>query len=215
MDKNIIPFRRKKKKKAFDWLEGVTPRKPSRRFPIAGVVGLALGILMAAIAIFLPPDAVLRMKSTWISSLRPSEEITQTSASPSQDQLQERADQTSASSFPSVENFRLCFTGSGDNCVVDGDTFYYHSAKIRIADIDTPETHPPRCVQEAELGRRATLRLQELLNQGPFTLETTEQDHDQYGRQLRIVMRGGASLGERMVDEGLARRWTGSRQPWC
>jgi hypothetical protein len=56
MDKNIIPFRRKKKKKEFDWLEGVTPREPPRRFPIAGVAGLVLGILMAAIAIFLPPN---------------------------------------------------------------------------------------------------------------------------------------------------------------
>ena len=71
MDKNIIPFRRKKmKKKKFDWLEGVTPRKPSRRFPIAGVVGLALGILMAAIAIFLPPDPA-QVKST-LAPLLPS-----------------------------------------------------------------------------------------------------------------------------------------------
>jgi len=115
----------------------------------------------------------------------------------------------------STEHFFLCHTGSGWNCVVDGDTIHYHVTTIRIADIDAPETHPPRCDTEAELGRRATQRLQELLNQGPFTLTAIDRDEDQYGRKLRVVMRGGDSLGLQLVNEGLARRWTGSRRPWC
>jgi endonuclease YncB( thermonuclease family) len=181
---NVIPFRRRK---PFDWLEGVTPRKQPKRswpFPIKpAALGLVVGILMAVVAIWLPPDPA-KLGSIIPDWLRP-------------------------------EYFRLCHIGGGYNCVVDGDTFHYHFTRIRIADIDTPETHPPRCASEAELGRRATLRLQELLNQGPFTLEPIDRDHDQYGRQLRIVMRGSVSLGARLVDEGLARRWTGSRQPWC
>ncbi|HKQ11398.1 MAG TPA: thermonuclease family protein [Rhizomicrobium sp.] len=111
--------------------------------------------------------------------------------------------------------FRLCHIGGGWNCVVDGDTFWYQGIRIRVADIDTPETHPSRCAAEADLGQRATLRLQELLNQGPFILTAIDRDEDRYGRKLRIVMRDGVSLGARLVDEGLARRWTGSRQPWC
>ena len=111
--------------------------------------------------------------------------------------------------------FSLCFIGGGFNCVVDGDTFWMDGEKIRIADIDAPETHPPRCASEADLGRRATLRLQELLNGGPVELEAIDRDRDQYGRQLRIVSRNGQSLGLRLVTEGLARNWTGSRQPWC
>ena len=87
--------------------------------------------------------------------------------------------------------------------------------KIRVADIDTPETHPPRCEREAELGRRATLRLQELLNAGPVALESSGRDIDRYGRKLRIVTRGGQSLGTVLVAEGLARRWDGARHPWC
>lgn len=113
------------------------------------------------------------------------------------------------------EHFRFCHTGGGWNCVVDGDTFHYHAATIRIADIDTPETHPPRCEREAQLGERATQRLQALLNQGPFTMHAIDRDEDQYGRKLRIVMRGGDSLGLQLVREGLARQWTGHRQPWC
>src|SRR5262245_42016154 len=56
------------------------------------------------------------------------------------------------------------------NCVVDGDTFWYRGAKIRVADINAPETSEPRCAFEARLGAQATRRLTQLLNAGPFTL---------------------------------------------
>jgi len=112
-------------------------------------------------------------------------------------------------------SFGFCHTGGGTNCVVDGDTFWIHGAKVRIADIDAPETHPPRCPEEARLGAAATERLQALLNAGPVTLERHGRDTDRYGRQLRVVTRNGASIGEMLVAEGLARRWTGRREPWC
>lgn len=111
--------------------------------------------------------------------------------------------------------FGLCPTGSGRNCVVDGDTFRLAGERIRVADIDAPETHPPRCAREARLGAAATHRLRALLNQGPVTLERADRDTDRYGRKLRIVTRNGKSLGDRLVEEGLARRWQGARRPWC
>jgi len=177
---HIVPFKRRKR---FDWLEGVTSRKRSWRFPGAAAAGLVVGVLLAVVAIWLPPDPsqVGRILPGWLNR----------------------------------ESFGLCHTGGGYNCIVDGDTFHYHFTTIRVADIDAPETHPPRCAQEAELGHRATLRLQELLNQGPFTLQPIDRDHDQYGRALKIVMRGDTSLGAQLVSEGLARRWTGHREPWC
>lgn len=100
--------------------------------------------------------------------------------------------------------------------VVDGDTFVYAGSRIRIADIDTPEVHG-RCPEERALAARATRRLRVLLAQGPFELHRLPngRDHDRYGRQLRIVTRGGRSLGDVMVAEGLARTWTGRREPWC
>lgn len=111
--------------------------------------------------------------------------------------------------------FGLCHTGGGMNCVVDGDTFWIDGEKVRVADIDAPETHPPRCQYEADLGERATLRLQQLLNAGPVTLAAADRDTDRYGRLLRIVERDGRSLGDQLVAEGLARPWTGHREPWC
>ncbi|MGV3482445.1 MAG: thermonuclease family protein [Sphingobium sp.] len=111
--------------------------------------------------------------------------------------------------------FGLCHSGGGRNCVVDGDTFRVDGAKIRIADIDTPETHPPRCAEEAELGARATRRLQALLNQGPFELEISGRATDRYGRQLRTVVRDGRSIGDLLVAEGLARPYGRGRRSWC
>ena len=116
---------------------------------------------------------------------------------------------------PVIRTFSFCHIGGGTNCVVDGDTFWMDGQKIRIADIDTPETHPSRCADEARLGAQATSRLQALLNAGPVTLETIDRDTDTYGRALRIVTRDGQSLGAMLVAEGLARPWEGSRRPWC
>jgi micrococcal nuclease len=121
-----------------------------------------------------------------------------------------------AAAGPEVSrHFGLCHSGGGTNCVVDGDTIWMDGVKIRVADIDAPETHPPRCDEEARLGEAATLRLQALLNGGPVRLMAADRDEDRYGRKLRIVMRGNVSLGSVLVREGLARQWTGRRQPWC
>lgn len=111
--------------------------------------------------------------------------------------------------------FALCHTGGGVNCVVDGDTIWIGGDKVRIADIDAPETHPPRCAREAELGDRATLRLRELLNAGAVTLTRIDRDTDRYGRLLRTVEVDGRGVGDTLVAEGLARWYGGGRQPWC
>lgn len=102
-----------------------------------------------------------------------------------------------------------------ENCVIDGDTFTLGGTTIRISDIDAPETHPPRCAREADLGDRATRRLSELLSSSPFRLVRVGRDIDRYGRQLRVVIRDGRSIGGMLVSEGLARPWTGKRRPWC
>lgn len=112
--------------------------------------------------------------------------------------------------------FNFCHTGGGTNCVVDGDTIWLDGEKVRMADIDAPETHPPRCRREAELGERATRRLHELVNAGPLeAVPVGSRDADRYGRKLRVLMRDGQSLGEVLVSEGLARTWDGARRPWC
>ncbi len=113
--------------------------------------------------------------------------------------------------------FARCSGPVRKTCVVDGDTFWYHGTKIRIADINTPETSKPECSYEARLGAQATERLIALLNEGPFSLQPggDGRDQDRYGRALRIVTRDGRSLGTTLVDEGLAEHWKGRRGTWC
>jgi micrococcal nuclease len=111
--------------------------------------------------------------------------------------------------------FRLCAGRRQPNCVVDGDTIWHGGVKIRLADIDTPEVFSPKCASEAALGERATERLLELINAGPFEVVPSGRDQDRYGRKLRILERHGRSLGDTLVAEGLARRWDGARRSWC
>ena len=55
-------------------------------------------------------------------------------------------------------SFALCAEGPRTTCVVDGDTFWLNGEKVRIADINAPETHSAGCPEEQALGDRATRR---------------------------------------------------------
>jgi len=114
-----------------------------------------------------------------------------------------------------IPYFGFCHTGGGSNCVVDGDTFYISGQKVRIADIDAPETHPPRCAEEARLGEAATARLRDLLNSGAVTMAAIDRDEDIYGRKLRTVEANGVGVGEALVEAGLARWYGSGRRSWC
>ena len=114
-----------------------------------------------------------------------------------------------------IPYFGYCLNGGGANCVVDGDTFYFGRDKVRIAGIDAPETHPPRCAAEARLGEAATHRLRDLLNSGEISLSMIDRDEDMYGRKLRNVAAGGADVGAVLIGEGLARDYAGGRRSWC
>lgn len=103
-----------------------------------------------------------------------------------------------------------------DNCIVDGGSFIYHGAQIRMADIYVPATKEAKCDRERLLGGDAKEALRVLLNAGPFELATWRPiDEDQYGRKLRVVRRNGRSIGDALVAKGLARPSAGQRENWC
>ena len=115
-----------------------------------------------------------------------------------------------------VRKFPICKGSKRVTCIVDGDTIWLDGVKIRVADIDTPEIGNPKCQSERKLGLQAKDRLRVLLNSGPFDLHAWEnRDEDQYGRKLRVLVRDGRSIGDQLVEEGLARTWSGRREPWC
>lgn len=109
-----------------------------------------------------------------------------------------------------------CTASVRNTCVVDGDTLWLRGNKIRVADIDTPEISEPKCPSELALGNRATERFIALINEGPFEMQAWPgRGVDRYRRKLRVLVRNGRSLGDLLVSEGLARTWTGRREPWC
>lgn len=55
--------------------------------------------------------------------------------------------------------FSLCAEPVRVNCVVDGDTLRFKGEKIRIVDIDAPETSKPACPAERQAGEEARDRL--------------------------------------------------------
>jgi endonuclease YncB( thermonuclease family) len=126
------------------------------------------------------------------------------------------SESSSQSAPASTVTFHLCGHGARINCVVDGDTIWYQGSKIRLADIDTPEVSEPKCASEKARGDRATLRLLELINAGPFTVvRVGSRDTDKYGRLLRVIERDGRPITDVLVVEGLARHWDGRRHSWC
>jgi endonuclease YncB( thermonuclease family) len=112
--------------------------------------------------------------------------------------------------------FTPCGPGRGSACVIDGDTFKLGDRKIRIIGIDAPELASPRCPAEAALARRASDRLLQLLNQGPFDMVAHRlQREDRNGRDLMVIRRGDVSIGATLMEEGLAHRYIGSKRSWC
>jgi len=106
----------------------------------------------------------------------------------------------------------ICGDGYRANCVVDGDTIWVDHEKIRLETIDAPEVHG-RCAYETDLAAKATRRLLALLSGQRMSI--VRSGHDIYGRTLARVSTDRGEVGGVLASEGLARRWTGHREPWC
>jgi endonuclease YncB( thermonuclease family) len=114
-----------------------------------------------------------------------------------------------------AEHFTRCGTAPAHACVVDGDSFRLGKRRIRIRGIDAPEM-AGACPAETALARRSADRLVEQLNRGPFTMTAVGgNERDRYGRELRTLTRDGRSIGEAMVEAGLAHGYRGSKSGWC
>ena len=103
--------------------------------------------------------------------------------------------------------------------VVDGDTIVIDGEKIRIANIDTPETRRARCANERILGVIATNRVRDLLSGAEIGIVRGDpldgRLQDRYGRTLAVISVNGKDLGEILIAEGLARRWPDGPKFWC
>ncbi|RKE84896.1 nuclease [Rhizobium sp. AG855] len=112
--------------------------------------------------------------------------------------------------------FYFCGTSGLDNCVADGDTFWFSKTRITLADISAPATDKAVCQQERDRGFAAKVRLRDLLNAGKFDIEVLKGQPLQAGSSvMRVVTRDGRSLGSILVSEGLAKPRLAANQSWC
>jgi len=99
--------------------------------------------------------------------------------------------------------------------VIDGDTFDLGEERIRIENIDTPETgERAACPYERALAERATVRARELFN-AAARIDVISSGEDRYGRTLATVALDGADVGETLIAENLAVAWRGRQHDWC
>lgn len=99
--------------------------------------------------------------------------------------------------------------------VWDGDSIRLGLASdaeaVRIFNIDAPEIEG-QCSDETNLAQRSKNRLAALL--AGQRVEINRQGNDHYGRSLAAVTVNGVDAGDLLVSEGLARTWSGRREPW-
>lgn len=120
----------------------------------------------------------------------------------------------SASAIPAVVDY-----------VLDGDTFAAHvivenniriSARVRLADVDTPEIHG-QCDDEIKMALRARDRIADLLPGGSVVDLKNITDDKYLGRiDADVYLSDGRSLSKVLLDENLGRPYDGGRRaPWC
>jgi len=96
--------------------------------------------------------------------------------------------------------------------IIDGDTLAIGSERVRILNIDAPESFRPRCEAELVVGLRAKERLAALLRAGPVGID--RHGRDRYRRTLARLSIGGRDVGSVLIAEGLAVRWKDGRAAW-
>ena len=93
----------------------------------------------------------------------------------------------------------------GRAVIIDGDTFALGSERVRILNIDAPETRGSRCERELVLGLKAKERLAGLLRTRSVAI--ARNGEDRYHRTLARVSVGGLDVGSILLGEGLALSW--------
>jgi endonuclease YncB( thermonuclease family) len=214
-DERPDPWDRQGKRSLFDTGKPRRRREAERRrLWVAALLALAIGVVIGLVL----PGGLLPRPEGWLNSdppeliHNPDPPRKPCADTPTPLPVQDPAGPEAAV----AAGFGFCAGRSGENCVIDGDTFNIGGETVRLAGIDTPEIGGAQCEDERRRGAAAEQRLHALLNAGPVQLVPAgDRDRDRFGRLLRDADVNGISVSEQMVAEGHARRWSGRKEPWC
>jgi endonuclease YncB( thermonuclease family) len=119
--------------------------------------------------------------------------------------------------------------------VIDGDTIVIRGEHVRVENINAPEIKG-KCADEKRLAAMATERLASSLDGSQLVVMRhptgtqrpdrsglqdfePEYEQDRYGRTLAPLIADGQNVGDILLSEGLARKWTKTwnrnEEPWC
>lgn len=112
--------------------------------------------------------------------------------------------------------------------VIDGDTVALASGeRVRLYNIDAPETHKPRCPAEERAGAAAAEAVRRMLSGVVVSISRCEQGtgrcRDRYGRTLATLATAKqGDVGEALMSLGLALPWKSGKaahdaraRHWC
>ena len=108
--------------------------------------------------------------------------------------------------------------------VIDGDTVQVDasadmppalaSIRVRLHDVDTPETWRPKCESERRAGEAATAFTKRAIA-GANRVTVRPYRWDRFGRVVANLMLDGRTLSSMLIEAGLGRPWTGREEEWC
>ena len=104
--------------------------------------------------------------------------------------------------------------------VIDGDTIevcnLHGPERIRIADLDAPESFRPSCAKEKFAGIAAKQAAIQFFVRPSVALEIDRHSTDRYGRTVADVSVNGYDFRQHMIAEGHGVEWKSKRKyNWC
>jgi micrococcal nuclease len=104
--------------------------------------------------------------------------------------------------------------------VIDGDTIEVCNAsgpeRIRIANLDAPESYRPACAKEKIAGIQAKQAAIQLFIRPNVNLDINRHSKDRYGRSVADVSVNGIDFRQHMIAEGHGVEWKfNEKHNWC
>jgi len=104
--------------------------------------------------------------------------------------------------------------------VIDGDTIEVCNAsgpeRIRIANLDAPESFRPACAKEKQAGVLAKQAAVQFFVRPNVDLDINRQSTDRYGRSVADVSVNGTDFRQYMIAAGHGVEWRKNKKHnWC
>jgi endonuclease YncB( thermonuclease family) len=104
--------------------------------------------------------------------------------------------------------------------VIDGDTIdvcnLNGTERIRIANLDAPESYRPACAKEKLAGIAAKEEALKFFVRPSVILDITRYSTDRYGRSIAAISVNGVDYAKHMIESGHGVKWQfNERHDWC